>query len=114
MSPLRQSRLAGIENLAYPDSFPVTSSMLVTPGGHIWFAEYALPHDSKPSPMHSRPKTVSNVWHVFDEADVYVGQVTFPEGFIALDVSGDLIVGVSRDNLDVEHIRVFRIHRPLR
>lgn len=109
LSPLRQSRLTAVASLAYPDSFPVVGDLRVAEEGEVWVAEYAPPDRSTPSPMHTRPATISNVWHVFDDSGSYAGTVSFPKRFVALYVSRDLVVGVERDDLDVERISAFRV-----
>lgn len=64
------------------------------PGGAIWVLEYqAFPGDAP-------------VWSVFDHDGRLVGAVEFAPGFDLTFVAESELVGVYRDALDVEHVRV--------
>jgi len=49
-------------------------------------------------------------WDVFNELGEWLGKVKTPPGFSVLNVNGDRIVGVWRNELGVEHVRVYQFH----
>ncbi len=54
----------------------------------------------------------SPTWHVFlAEAERFVGTVELPAGFRPTAIYADAILGVQRDELDVESIREYKVIR---
>ena len=51
-------------------------------------------------------------WSVFDPAGRWLGQVETPPGFDVMDIGADYVAGVWKDELDVEHVRVYALHKP--
>ena len=51
------------------------------------------------------------VWHVFDHGGAKVAEVTVPEDFEPLSIDSDYVIGIRRDELDVESVRVYRVER---
>jgi hypothetical protein len=46
---------------------------------------------------------------VFASDGRLIAQLTVPDGFDLRAASGDLVAGLERDALDVEHVRVYRV-----
>lgn len=50
-------------------------------------------------------------WTVFDSEGRQLGTLTLPARFRVTDVCADYVVGVGRDELDVEKVQLFRLDR---
>ena len=50
-------------------------------------------------------------WEVFDAEGRYLGVVTLPERFTPVNVKGDMLYGVWRDELDVQYIMRLRLNQ---
>lgn len=52
---------------------------------------------------------VATEWEVFDANGTWQGLVTMPARVVPLDIAGDRIVALWRDDDDVPHVRVYRV-----
>lgn len=57
------------------------------------------------------PKPLENAWWIFDPTGIWLGTVHTPERFTLMDVTRNHIVGVFRDEADVEHVRLYRLNK---
>ena len=73
--------------------------MAVDAIGRIWLQA------SKVVPTDSAQVTV------FDREGRFTGTVTLPPHFTPTDIGADFILGVWTDMDDIEHIRLYRVHR---
>jgi hypothetical protein len=80
-----------------PSVLPAYSRLVVATDGYVWAQIY--------SPDLLAPAT----WDVFNGAREWVGQVETPESFMAMSITKGSVAGVWRDDLGVEHVRVYRI-----
>jgi len=92
-------RRSFLEHVPVPDQQPAFGGILLALTGEIWVSEYVPP-----------PRRPAN-WYVFDSDGRWLGRVAVPEQFVPADVSADRVAGVWRDELDVEHIRVYPLVR---
>lgn len=81
-----------------PGFRPAFSDVVVASDGRLWARAYSSDIQG--------PGT----WHVFDLEGVWLGTVGTPPGFSVQFVGDDMIVGVWRDELGVEHVRVYPFH----
>jgi len=85
-----------------PDLLPSLGPVLVDAGGRTWVSGF-------------RPTTdrwnQQDSWHVLDEAGHPLARVPLPPNARLAACRGDLVALIMRDSLDVESLRVFRIHR---
>jgi hypothetical protein len=80
-----------------PNHLPAYSRVLVTSSGLVWAQVYD-------------PDVLGlGVWHVYDERGEWMGKVETPSGFWVLNVRGNRIAGVWRDEMGVEHVRVYHL-----
>ncbi len=74
--------------------------MIVDVAGNLWVEEYLGPRDSIP------------IYSVFTSAGRYLGDVMMPSRFQPHDIGTDYVLGVWRDELDVEHARLYALVKP--
>lgn len=98
MAPDQQAVVrGGLEAMPRVASRPAHGPLVVADNGDIWLSDFP------------DPATQHADWTVFDADGVAVARVRLPEGFRLFAVEGDRLVGVARDALDVEYVRVYRL-----
>ncbi|MCH7875311.1 MAG: hypothetical protein IH965_08460 [Gemmatimonadetes bacterium] len=89
--------LSALDHPARPKVLPAYSKIIVAADGHVWARMY--------SPDFSAPA----VWDVFNGDREWVGKVQTPGGFMAMSITAEMLIGVWRDDLGVEHVRRYRL-----
>lgn len=83
-----------------PDSLPETAKVVSDPVGRGWVADYA------------RPGTGTETrWLVIDTSGRLVQQVLVPTRMTLMDVRGDSLLVLERDQYDIEHVRVYLLEQ---
>jgi hypothetical protein len=85
-----------------PTVYPAHDRILVDANGAIWMREDIGPR---------RTEVEGHHWDVLDREGRWLGQVTTPARLEVYQVTRDRVVGVWRDENDVEHLRVHRLSR---
>jgi hypothetical protein len=80
---------------------PSMRSLILDRDGNIWVMEY------------DRPAVDDVRWSVFDPSGVMLGTVDFPDGFVLLDVGRAYVIGHWQDDLDVEHVQLYDLIKPV-
>jgi len=90
--------------LPTPSARPAYSELRVDSEGCVWAAEHngEFVHMLGPEPRD---------WEVFGPDDAWLGSVRLPARFNVLDIGRDYVLGVFRDDLDVERVQMLRLHR---
>ncbi len=84
-----------LEAMPVPATKPAYGGFLADEGGNLWVSEWAV-----------YPQ-VPLRWTVLDEGGRWLGEVEMPEGFLPLAIGGDWILGVEKDELDVEYVALY-------
>jgi hypothetical protein len=87
------------DSMSYPATMPHLSALRVDDRERLWVRDYPVHPDSTPA------------WRVFDAVGNLVAMVTVPASFDILTIAADRVLGVWRDENDVEHVRVYRLRR---
>jgi hypothetical protein len=95
----RQRTEEALQEMKVPETMPAYSGLRTDPDGNLWVQEYRAEYED-----HTR-------WSVFDPQGRLLARVTGPAGFTVHDIGRDYIVGLRTDELDVEHIEVYRLTR---
>jgi len=85
-------------SLPFPETLPAHGDMVVDDLGKLWVAEYALP---------SEPQK----WVVYGPTGLLIGRAQTPPDGAVTHIGEDFILGVWRDELDVELVRMYRLSR---
>ena len=83
------------DDMVFPEHFPAISKLVADDEGRVWAQRYRLPGEDVEQ------------WWVF-EGGRLVDRVTSPIGFEVMDIESGFLAGVWRDELDVEHVRLYR------
>ncbi len=81
-----------------PAERPAYGVFLPDAEGDLWVQDFSVNGDAP-------------TWSVFDPDGVWLGTVDFPEGFRPAEIGEDEVLGVWKDDLDVEHARVYGLER---
>lgn len=73
---------------------------LVSPDGHLWVQHYHLASDP------------ARMWSVFNLEGRWLGTVDMPVEFRALEIGTEWVLGVWRDDMDVQTVRRYDLIRP--
>jgi len=82
-----------------PEFLPAHEAILVDRLGNVWMAGYAV-QDEDPR------------WSVFDPSGRWLGDVVVPAGGRVTEIGEDYLIGVWRDDLGVEAVRVYGLDKP--
>ncbi len=90
-----------IENMPLPTTRPAYADMIVDPSGAVWLRPFRGDHE----------QVGPESWLVLDPGGRWLGSVEVPEDFRVWDIGMDEVLGVWRDELDVQHPQVLRLQR---
>jgi hypothetical protein len=92
---------ASVENAPtiFPPTLPGFTDLHYDNEGFIWADAFVAPWETGASAL------------VFSESGYLLGSVVLPEGFQIHEIGTDYVLGVWRDELDVEFIRMYALHR---
>jgi len=93
----RQIHETMYEHMPFPSTMPAYGDLKADSEGNLWVGEYRKPGDDQPR------------WKVFDPEGVYLGVVETPPRFRIFEVGSDFLLGQWSDDLDVEHLRMYRL-----
>ena len=90
---------AQIRNTPVHDTYPAMAGVAISDQGEIWVGTYA------PEPTRRRD------WIVFARTGETAGRVTLPVESTVLDVAGDQVILLERNDVEEEYVTVWRIDR---
>lgn len=90
-----------IESQAAPATRPAFNNMLVDASGAIWLELYRGVSE----------RDRSQEWLILDADGTWLGTVEVPDRFSVTEITMETVLGVWRDELDVEHPQVLRLTR---
>jgi hypothetical protein len=85
--------------LIFPETRAAYSDLAVDPAGATWLR----------TGRHFPPLAPSGEWTVFSDRRFVLGTVHFPERFEPMDFGVDYVLGVWKDEMDVEFVRIYEI-----
>lgn len=93
--PREQALLRARPSMTFPEALPAFTDLMTDDVRRIWVRKYELPGHSLAE------------WWIFDEG-IWVGRLRADPAFQAMDVREDRVLGVWRDDLGLEHLRIYR------
>jgi hypothetical protein len=82
-----------------PSTLPAFQTFEVDALGYLWVAEY------------ERPGADVQRWNVFDAEGLLLGTVVTPAGLQVHQIGADFLLASWRDDLGVEHVRLYDLER---
>ena len=105
-----------MEGIGFADFYPAFGQLLLGPGETGWVQRIRSARDMAQGAEEGfefDPQDIgSPQWDVFDREGRYLGVVTLPDRFAPVNVHGDKLYGVWRDELDVQYIMRLKVNRP--
>jgi hypothetical protein len=95
----RQEIRESIEALPAGETIPAYGTIETDDLGYLWVAD----SDDRINP--------AGAWSVYDPDGRLTARIHLPESIRLFQIGEDFIVGLERDDLDVEHLRVYRLIR---
>lgn len=89
-----------LREMPLPEAFPAYVRLELDPDGNLWIEGLR------------RPGTVQRRWTVIGRDGAWLGSVVSPTDLVITDIGRNEILGVARDGLGVERVRLVRLHRP--
>lgn len=89
----------------------VVPGVLVDDENNLWVRRYEYVPMTQRLP-HMRASLPAQEWWVFDPTGRWLGEIRMPSNFLIRAIQRDKIMGLSRDDLDVEQVRIYRIRKP--
>jgi hypothetical protein len=90
-----------ITGLPTPERRPGYARMLVDARGAVWL-----------EPFRGTSEAGSQIqWEVFDAAGEWLGSVILPDRFRVREIGVDYVLGIARDEDNVEHVQLLRLDR---
>lgn len=96
----RKMRERIFDEIPLHKTMPAFSNLVVDSEGNIWIQEYRRPGDDEPR------------WTVFDPSGQMLGTLTLPAQFRVTEIGSDYVLGVWRDEFDVEHVQLYGLEKP--
>ncbi len=85
----------------YPETKPAYAAELKgDQAGNVWVPAYEIEQGT------------ATRWSIFDPDGRYLGDLTTPARFRVLEIGDDYVLGVWRDDLDVEYLRRYELRKP--
>jgi hypothetical protein len=98
-APVRAAFEQALDQMPRHTTFPAFASIRLDRMRNLWVEERRPPGVTQP------------IWQVFDSEGFLVARVRTPEGFQVLDIDEDYVLGLFRDELGVESLRLYRLDR---
>jgi hypothetical protein len=89
------------EQVELPETKPAHGDLIVDERGNVWVAEYR------------RRREDQSTWDVFAATGEYLGIVQTPQGGRIFQIGEDFVLGLWRDDLEVEQVRLYAIEKPM-
>ena len=96
----RRSLRRRFESVPHAESLPPYDLLMADAADNLWIREYASPLD-----------TVAR-WSVFEPHGRFLGMVEMAPEFRPHDIGADYVLGVWKDELDVESVRLYDLIKP--
>jgi hypothetical protein len=89
-----------MEKMPVPSTLPAFANLEVDSEGNLWVQEYPA------------PAAEGTEWTVFEPDGRMLGAVSMPDRFRPTRIGSDFVLGIWKDDLDVEHLRMYRLEKP--
>jgi len=102
------------DNVVFPDSLPTITAVRASPDGGFWVQRMGAPAATEPEGLFLSAESGlvgGPMWEVYDARGRWYATVDVPDRFRVTRVRDSTVIGVRRDELDVERVVVLRVIR---
>ncbi len=96
----RQAQERSFAAMPFPETMPAHGDIQADRAGNLWVSDYMVTPDDPAR------------WTVFDPEGRMLGAVTTPARFRVHEIGDDYVLGVWKDEMDVEHVRLYSLEKP--
>jgi hypothetical protein len=89
-----------LAEVPYPEVLPALGRLMVDERQNLWAQDFAPDGSTSAS------------WNVFDASGLWLGGVDLPDNLEPREIGADYVLGVWRDEDDVEHVRMYELIKP--
>ena len=90
----------------FADTLPRFSKLVSDRTGNVWLRHYEVSHGA--TTAHYRPTyDAPSTWSIVGPDGRWLGDVTTPAGFAVFEIGQDHVLGMYRDEFDVEYVRAY-------
>jgi hypothetical protein len=97
---------AGLASARFAETFPAFAQMLLSRTGELWIRQHPTDGTSRTS-VTIRPSD----WSIYDRQGRWIADCRLPARFALMDAGADFVIGVSRDEDDVERVTLLSLKR---
>lgn len=90
------------QGIGFPAVLPPFDGMLVDPTGAVWLRDDVGP---------VQRDSIARSWTVLAPDGTWLGRVVTPRRLLVHQITKDRVIGVWRDEKDIEHVRSYRLRR---
>lgn len=94
----------------YAERYPAFAAVLAARSGDLWVRDYR-PEDGVSRGMFHPAPTTPTQWKVFAPDGRWLSEINLPARFTPFEIGADYLLGVSRDEDDVERVTLWRLRR---
>ncbi|MEX2610180.1 MAG: hypothetical protein WEA24_09565 [Gemmatimonadota bacterium] len=105
---LQQLRRNNLERMTFADHFPAHGRMLVDRAGGLWLERYA---PRRTDGGWNATRAEPTIWEAYDPDGAWLGPVAFPPDFFPFEIGEDYVLGLWRDEMDVEYVRLYALEK---
>ncbi len=107
---LMEQRRRMLAATVYAERYPAFAALLAARSGELWVRDYR-PEDGMSRGMFYPAPTTPTRWNVFASDGRWLSEITLPVRFTPFEIGTDYLLGVSRDEDDVERVTLWRLRR---
>ena len=86
------------DDAPYPEFVPAYDDLLVDTRGRLWVRDFRI------------DKSATSHYTVFERNGITTAAIAMPGGFEPTDIDDGFIVGIWKDEFDIESVRVYTLH----
>jgi len=100
------------EGMVFPEHHAAHARMIADAVGNLWVERPQTEPPWSEGIDYARVPPDRREWDVFAPNGAWLGSVALPERFRAMHIGPDLVAGVWKDELDVEHVQLWDLLKP--
>ncbi len=93
----------------FATTYPAYSQLVLGPAGELWVRHFEAEDGLTTNPLRSNAEP--SRWSVFDTRGRWLADCTLPARFVPTDIGTDYVLGISRDDDDIESVTLWRLRR---